>query len=1459
MAGVEPDLEGPEPEATLYESVFSFLDRLRGAGFAIGVDEYLEAQEILRALADEDGDVDPLRLRNWMAAVFCGRAEEQEEFYRLFDVWWEKAVPAKRRLRHASADGDAEAEALRAHGARVEEVIRQTGRTRWIVGTAGAIATIVGGFFLLDRYFHPPPPEIAIAASPDTTVYLGDRLTLTASASDVSGDRSQTISWYADEASVLASGPRLDVDSLEVGTHTITAAVDGAEERVSAEITIRVVVRDSAEIVGGGGGGGEREGDATSTSNPVVAPSQPEPAPDAIRTGAPRIVITPPLISRDSVTVVATVTRADGSPIEGAAVSVEGDLAELGVGWTDVTAVSVSSLGGPITGHADGTVRWWTGDGNVEEVRSPPGQRTWSVIGLQGLPEGGAIAVLQGPRGIALWQTESEGEPVIPNPDDVSAAQGVAFAPRAERVAVVRASGAIDLFLFLPDTSLQALGATPTTRAVFSPDGAKLLAYGFPPESSFASGSVAARIWDVAGDSIEARLGADARVTAAAWSADGRLIALANAGQREVVILDALALPADSAIQTITTDTVEVTVLAFVEESRLLAVGDAAGRLSFHRPDRRYASYIAHGAAVREIEPFGDGLVATRSDVGPARFWDVASLSEGESQAAAAAVTEAAVVRTDSLGRAELSVPVEQFERGLADIVVAHPAQGAVPLRLELASLDSLGGPRASGGALTVVARMEALAPAWLRFLPEHAALFVFVIPVVLALAWILWRRSNRRLVAERRSDSARHLETGLGLERPDVELYRGSEFVRARIDARRYRQGGRGDLDAEATIDTAVRRTGPFEPVFRQRLELPAYLALVDRGSVRDEAAALVDEFLDRLAEGGVPVVRYYYDGDPRMCAPSQRCARYRSLRELGSRYGGLRLLLFGDGSGLLNPVSGRLATWTERLSAWDEKALMTPVAVEEWSSAEAEVARSGLEVFPATPAGLRLFVDKLRGLGDKEVEGGGWRPGYPHALSARPARWLDRNPPGEEEQEELDEQLRAYLGRDGYRWLCSLAIYPELSWYLTLQLGLGLRDEADAPVLTESRLLRLTRLPWLKHGRMPDWLRERLVQGLTAQDEDLIRNGLAELLEYAAVGGDEAGQLHLARPKKDRAKRGRRRLVTDVLRTEPEDSPLHDYVFVSFLGNRQPGRLQVRAPKGWHDFVYERGLRALGLRPAVALGGVAVIAGAAALGVRGVTSRVEASEGSGSVVVEGWEPAAPTPPPLAGDDNPRIFIEGGTFMMGEDTDAARPVHQVTVSSFWIQEHEVTNEEYRRFVPGHRFPSGQERYPVVNVTWQQTMDYAASLGGSLPTEAQWEFAARGAAGRTYPWGNEAPTCDRAHYLECPGGGIGGGTTPVMSKPDGATPEGVHDLAGNAWEWVRDWRGPYDAAAAVDPTGPDSGSVRVLRGGSFDNSPGNLRGSNRNNYGSGDAGGFNGFRVAWPSAEIGRASCRERV
>ena len=209
---------------------------------------------------------------------------------------------------------------------------------------------------------------------------------------------------------------------------------------------------------------------------------------------------------------------------------------------------------------------------------------------------------------------------------------------------------------------------------------------------------------------------------------------------------------------------------------------------------------------------------------------------------------------------------------------------------------------------------------------------------------------------------------------------------------------------------------------------------------------------------------------------------------------------------------------------------------------------------------------------------------------------------------------------------------------------------------------------------------------------------------------------------------------------------------------------------------------------------------------------------------------------------ENGIVFIRicPGSFIMGSAENDLRayadekPAHQVTLSEFWIGKTEITNEQYRRFRRDHK---GEAKLPATYIRWTDAKAACDHFGGRLPTEAEWEYAARARSRTAWSFGDDERLLgDYGWYAENSGGKL----HPVGSKKP--NPWSLHDIHGNALEWVADWLGTYTSEAKINPSGPTGGEVRVLRGGSFLYSAGGLRSAFRVGDHPGARGWNFGFR-----------------
>jgi len=219
-------------------------------------------------------------------------------------------------------------------------------------------------------------------------------------------------------------------------------------------------------------------------------------------------------------------------------------------------------------------------------------------------------------------------------------------------------------------------------------------------------------------------------------------------------------------------------------------------------------------------------------------------------------------------------------------------------------------------------------------------------------------------------------------------------------------------------------------------------------------------------------------------------------------------------------------------------------------------------------------------------------------------------------------------------------------------------------------------------------------------------------------------------------------------------------------------------------------------------------------------------------------------------------VLVPAGEFIMGSNNGSVdeQPTHVVDLDAFYMDKYEVTNRLYRvcvdvaiclplenRSSATHtRYYSNSEydNFPVIFVNWNMAQSYCEWRGARLPTEAEWEKAARGNSNFTYPWG-EVVNCDHANYGKC-----NGDVVSVNVYDSGKSMYGIYNMAGNVWEWTNDWYSEvyYQNSLLDNPQGPDNGKQKVLRGGSWSDNNSEVRSANRYAEVPTNFNGFVGFR-----------------
>jgi cardiolipin synthase (CMP-forming) len=396
-----------------------------------------------------------------------------------------------------------------------------------------------------------------------------------------------------------------------------------------------------------------------------------------------------------------------------------------------------------------------------------------------------------------------------------------------------------------------------------------------------------------------------------------------------------------------------------------------------------------------------------------------------------------------------------------------------------------------------------------------------------------------------------------------DMRLFRASAIRPALADLRRHRVIHTDLIDGSGSAVATASAGGFPRLVNATRRVLPEYILLVDLTGSNDILGILADLIAERFRESDIAVERYNYSGDPRWLRRVEQIGVVREVMELDELFASRaahRILILSDAASFVDDSPGGLRTWVEQLCAWSEPALLSPLPTTQWGPRERALIRRGFNVVEATPAGLAELARQYRvQLPQERATSGGALPAQlDRLLAADPYSWLGDRSPDPASVSNLLRDLRDALGGRAFLYFSAVAVFPTVHPKLIISLGCVLADAQGQRLLNEDVLARLCRIPWLRRGRIPDWLRLALVRDLREQraEADRVRAAWAKLLEpqeqteATVLSIDVVHAVHPGLPA----------LVADLMRRREE--PFREAILIAFLNDEALPELAVELP---------------------------------------------------------------------------------------------------------------------------------------------------------------------------------------------------------------------------------------------------------------------------------------------------------
>lgn len=451
-----------------------------------------------------------------------------------------------------------------------------------------------------------------------------------------------------------------------------------------------------------------------------------------------------------------------------------------------------------------------------------------------------------------------------------------------------------------------------------------------------------------------------------------------------------------------------------------------------------------------------------------------------------------------------------------------------------------------------------------------------FLLSILLGvLFWVIvkYTDNNRKIVAE--LDNAEKPPFVWNIQVPDdhkivynEEFYSALNQMRQRTEDQFYR------LNIPETVKATIKSGGQINFQYTQQTRPPEYLMLIDRRSAANHRAAMFNILFEAFRNNDVLVERFYFDGDIRLVF-NEVTPHGVKLKDLKYRFQNARLLILSDGYNLLNARNGKLAKWTSILSAWKDKAIMTPNVPSNWGRKERQLAQQFV-ILPSTVFGFKNVIEEFENTEPADFE-----------------KWKKVRATNLEKIEfkgDLIKTLEYYYakGEDKriVKWIAACAIYPTIHWDLTLSIGKLLAEKTnDLELLNLDNLLLINRLPWFIEGKIPQQVRQELVEYLEKNDAEWleeVRQHLHKLLQNNPPPEDSVAfedyQMNVVinemQMTKDNAKR---KELEERFRKMIEQGIEPDVTVLKYL-NRAKNPLDFYVPDAWKKYVFNDGKPFLG-----------------------------------------------------------------------------------------------------------------------------------------------------------------------------------------------------------------------------------------------------------------------------------------